>query len=66
MVRLMLSLTTMKSISFRAVKNSNGYVRSALVGNAAGSKSSNAWGMTIAAALLILTAAFVGFLFLNR
>jgi hypothetical protein len=55
----------MKSISFRAVKNSNGYVRSAFVGNA-GSKSSNAWGMVIAAALLILTAAFVGFLFLNR
>jgi hypothetical protein len=55
----------MKSIAFRAVKNSNGYVRSSFVGNV-GSKASNAWGMTIAAALLILTAAFVGFLFINR
>jgi hypothetical protein len=56
----------MKSIAFRAVKGSNGYVRSSFVGNAAGSKSSNAWGMVIAASLLILTATFVGFLFINR
>jgi hypothetical protein len=55
----------MKSITFRATKGGNGYVRSAFVGNA-GSKSSNAWGMVIAAGLLILAAAFVGFLFINR
>ena len=55
----------MKSIAFRAVKGSNGYVRSSFVGSA-GSKSSNAWGMVIAASLLIMTAAFVGFLFINR
>ncbi len=57
----------MKSISFRAVKNSNGYVRSAFVGNAeTESKYSGVWGLVITSALVLLTASAVGFLYLTK
>jgi hypothetical protein len=57
----------MKSIAFRAVKNSNGYVRSAFVGNAeAESKYSGVWGLVITSGLLLLTASAVCFLYLTK
>jgi hypothetical protein len=56
----------MKSVAFRAIKNSNGYVRSAFVGNAAESKFPGAWGMVIAVSLLLLTASVVGLFLLNK
>jgi hypothetical protein len=57
----------MKSIAFRAIKNSNGYVRSAFVGNAGtDSKSPGAWGFVVAVSLLLLTASVVGLLLLNK
>jgi hypothetical protein len=57
----------MKSIAFRAIKNSNGYVRSAFVGNAeTDSKSSSVWGLVITSGLLLLTVSVVGFLYLTK
>jgi hypothetical protein len=57
----------MKSIAFRAIKNSNGYVRSAFVGNAeTESKSPGAWGLVITGGLLLLTASAVCFLYLTK
>ena len=57
----------MKTIAFRAIKNSNGYVRSAFVGNAeAESKYSGIWGLIITSGLLLLTASAVCFLYLTK
>ena len=56
-----------KSIAFRAIKNSNGYVRSAFVGNAeTESKTTNAWGIVILTGALLLTTSLVCFLLLNK
>jgi hypothetical protein len=50
----------MKSIAFRAIKDSNGYVRSTFVGNAeAESKPHIAWDFVIAGGMLLLSAAIV-------
>ena len=57
----------MKLIAFRAIKDSNGYVRSAFVGNAATeSKSSSVWGLVITSGLLLLTVSAVAFLYLTK
>jgi hypothetical protein len=57
----------MKSIAFRAIKNSNGYVRSAFVGNASTeSNSSSVWGLVITSGLLLLTVSVACFLFLTK
>ncbi len=50
----------MKSIAFRAIKESNGYVRSSFVGNAGtGSKSHGAWELVVVVGMLLLSAATV-------
>jgi hypothetical protein len=57
----------MKSIAFRAIKNSNGYVRSSFVGNAdTDSKPPGVWGLVITSGLLLLTASAVCFLYLTK
>jgi hypothetical protein len=48
----------MKSIAFRAVKDSNGYVRSTFVGNT-GVKTHIAWEFVIVGGMLVLSAAIV-------
>lgn len=57
----------MKSIAFRAIKNSNGYVRSAFVGNAeTESKSPGSRALAITGGLLLLTAILVCLFFLKN
>jgi hypothetical protein len=57
----------MKSIAFRAIKNSNGYVRSAFVGNAdADAKPPGVWGLVITSGLFLLTVSAVCFLYLTK
>lgn len=61
----MLNVLVMKSITFRAVKNSNGYVRSAFVGNA-NAKGQTSRGMGIAVGLLAVAVAIACLLILTK
>jgi hypothetical protein len=57
----------MKSIAFRAIKNSNGYVRSAIVGNAeAEPKSPGKWALVIAGGIVLVCVLVVCFSFLTK
>lgn len=60
----MLPFRSMKSISFRAVKNSNGYVRSSFVGNSGRQPESR--GVTIALGLFAVAVAVICFLMLTK
>jgi hypothetical protein len=60
LVREMLKCAHMKSIAFRAVKESNGYVRSCFVGSAGTeSKTHVVWEFVIIGGMLLLSAAIV-------
>ena len=57
----------MKSISFQAVRDGNGYVRSAFVsGNTTQAGRPSTKGLLLAGALLVLTATFVGLMLLGK
>jgi hypothetical protein len=60
LVRYMLHRAYMKSIAFRAIKESNGYVRSSFVGNGGTeSKTHVAWEFVIIGGMVVLSAAIV-------